>query len=97
MAEIESREVMNECIDTIRRGEGRAKLQSTESHDPTHNLETTSNKPPELEYIMDLLQYKEDRVAHDHKKFFLFREGTTSYVYLASVKVIWLPRSFRSV
>ena len=83
----DSRGVMNECINTIGRGDGRSSLQSAD--DTIANLRTTVEKPRDLALILELLHYKEERVAHDDKKFFLFREGTTSYVYLASVKALW--------
>ena len=82
-ADDDARAIMDQCVQEAVTA-GRTSLHA---EDPLARFElaATKTQPADLQLVLDLLDYAEDRIAHDnHKKYVLSRNGTTSFVYLAA-------------
>jgi hypothetical protein len=78
----EARAIMDQCVQEAVQA-GRSSLHAD---DPLARFELTTTKAqsPDLQLVLDLLDYAEDRIARDNHKYVLSRNGTTSFVYLAA-------------
>lgn len=81
----QSRESMNDVIRDMRKSGGRASLAVIED-DFASSLDFFTTSDPRLLEVISKLTYASSRVAQDNDKYYIQRDGLTSFVYLSNDK-----------
>ena len=81
----QSRNSMNDVIRDVRMSGGRASLSVIED-DFASTLDFFTTTDPRLLEVIHRLTYASPRVAQDNDKYYVQRDGLTSFVYLCNDK-----------
>ena len=81
----QSRNSMNDVIRDVRMSGGRASLSVIED-DFASTLDFFTTTDPRLLEVINKLTYASPRVAQDNDKYYVQRDGLTSFVYLCNDK-----------